>query len=132
MAKDDCVLHTGSTDPYGYGLVWNKSKKRHDRAHVLALEAHSGEYADGRSCLHTCDNPPCINPKHLWWGTQADNVHDMVSKGRQRGNPKVLTTADGQYIVEAKSAGASNRAIARYLGVSHQTINNFLKGNYHR
>jgi hypothetical protein len=44
---------------------------------------HNGPLPVGADILHTCDNPPCGNPEHLFPGTQADNIRDMIAKGRQ-------------------------------------------------
>lgn len=53
-------------------------------AHVVAMELTSGEKANGRFALHHCDNPPCCNLSHLFWGTNQDNSDDKVRKLRHR------------------------------------------------
>jgi hypothetical protein len=80
---DDCWLWMGSRNAlrYGYG-VYGKGGKY---AHRLSWEIHHGRpIPPGMNILHRCDNPPCVNPDHLFLGTQADNVVDMVRKGRAR------------------------------------------------
>lgn len=50
----------------------------------MLLELVTGEESDGRFALHSCDNPPCVNPAHLRWGSHADNMTDAADRGRIR------------------------------------------------
>jgi len=71
----------------GYGKLgfqWRTYK-----AHRAAWLTWRGEIPKGLSVLHRCDNPLCINPEHLFLGTQEDNVRDCISKGRYVGNPDI-------------------------------------------
>lgn len=82
-----CWEWIGERTSGGYGLatLWRK----HQRvfrvyAHRLSYAIHNHQWPSG-IILHSCDNPGCVNPEHLSEGTQADNVADMVQKGRARG-----------------------------------------------
>lgn len=75
----DCILWEGARTN-GYGAL--RVGGRVVYAHRLAYEAAYGPVPSGLNVLHSCDNPPCINPEHLRAGTQADNVRDMWVRGR--------------------------------------------------
>ena len=89
---DGCWLWIGYTDQHGYGTIFGSltgdaADGREWRAHRLSWELLRGPIPDGMFVLHDCpdgDNPSCVNPAHLWLGTQADNVRDMDEKGRRR------------------------------------------------
>ena len=80
--SDGCWFWPGPKDRFGYGRVWHNGRKI--GLHRLVWELAYGRKAEGNIC-HACDNPACINPAHLWVGTQADNLRDMMRKGRGRG-----------------------------------------------
>ncbi len=80
-----CILWTGCTNADGYGVIGSGgSKGRMLLANRVAYELLVGPIPAGLLILHHCDNPPCICLDHLFLGTQADNIHDMVAKGRCR------------------------------------------------
>jgi hypothetical protein len=74
----DCLEWTGSTTSKGYGQF--SLDGQHWMTHRLSWLLHNGQ--PPAWVLHTCDNPPCVNPEHLWSGTCADNHDDMRAKGR--------------------------------------------------
>ena len=75
-----CRLWIGANRPSGYGRVVCGNKTL--TAHRVAWETFVGPIPPGMDVLHSCDNPPCVNPDHLFLGTDLDNVRDMIAKGR--------------------------------------------------
>ena len=81
----NCWLWTGYRKHNGYGQSWANGKKV--LAHRLSYEIHTGASPGAARVLHHCDNPPCVNPAHLYLGTMADNMRDCLLRGRH-GNTK--------------------------------------------
>lgn len=127
-APDDCWLWTGSLNTNGYGSIYNGRRrgqgKRGVAAHRVAWELAHGTIPPAMGVLHRCDNPPCVNPSHLFLGRQRENVRDMMEKGRDgfsgERNPHARLT-DAQ-IQEIRTSTEPGRAIAKRLGVSCPTI----------
>jgi len=77
--KTGCINWTGSKDKDGYGYFKDKKTIKAHRYAYLHCIGEIGDY----HVLHKCDNPSCVNPEHLFLGTNKDNMQDKVSKGRQ-------------------------------------------------
>ena len=79
----DCIVHKGyRTTKMGYGMKRHKGKMW--MAHRLSYHLHTGVDVTGKMVLHKCDNPPCINPEHLYLGDATDNMRDRSARGRAR------------------------------------------------
>jgi len=79
-----CWLWEGHTSHNGYGRlhIYINDKRKIVPAHRLSWEIHNGPVPKGILVLHKCDNPPCVNPDHLFLGTNKDNTQDSLMKGR--------------------------------------------------
>jgi hypothetical protein len=89
-----CIEWQGYLDKNGYGItsmgtVRDGTLKNGVRAHRKSWIEAYGPIPEGLLVLHRCDNPSCVNPEHLFLGTQSDNMRDMWEKGKRRGrDPK--------------------------------------------
>lgn len=125
-----CWLWSGAPGAGGYGVA--KFDGRYQKAHRVSWALHSGSMPprDVKVC-HRCDTPACVNPAHLWLGSQADNVADMMAKGRHRTssrfgdeNPMAELTGDNVWAIRLmlRYQRFSQAEIARSYGVSPMTI----------
>lgn len=84
-SPDGCWYWLGSYNNH-YGQIYHNG--RSDRAHRVSYLFHKGPITSGLCVLHTCDNPKCINPDHLYLGTQLQNIRDMHDRKRNVDPPK--------------------------------------------
>lgn len=128
---DTCWLWTAGkvTDGYGAFAITHSVQRK---AHRISWEMAHGPISTGLCVLHKCDNPPCVNPDHLFLGTNDENMADMVAKGRapqgERNNHAVLTVADVHSIRELFLSGMPKRAIARKYNMTHNNIRFIVTG----
>lgn len=86
-----CCLFEGARDQNGHGNVFiskTKGKSTFDKAHRVAFREHHGPIPSGHVVRHKCDTRNCIAGPHLESGTQLENIHDMLRRGRGRWDPR--------------------------------------------
>lgn len=125
VADDGCWLWCGYRSVQGYGQC--REGRRKSPAHRAIYRLMVGPIPPGMAVCHVCDNPACVNPEHLWLGTNADNVADRNRKGRQakgeRNGRSKLTREQVQVIRMLADAGLENKAqLARNFKVSRRAI----------
>ena len=83
VSQGGCWEWLACKDKDGYGIfMW--SFKQKVPAHRASFQLHKGPIPNGMLVMHSCDNPPCVNPDHLVLGSTQDNVDDKMAKGRYR------------------------------------------------
>lgn len=112
-----CWEWTASTLPHGYGrfgfgdIIY---------AHRFSFYIFNGELCEGMDVCHTCDNPRCVNPAHLWQGTKSENLQDAAMKGRT--NTVKLSPRDVRTIRQLHNLKYSVENLAQRYGVTKTTI----------
>ena len=122
-----CWEWQGAKNHLGYAIF---SNAWHHSAHRVAYEMFVGAIPDGKCVLHTCDNRCCVNPGHLWIGTQADNIADMDKKGRrvngdrkgEKNAQSKLTVEDVREIRRRASKGETHRSLAQEFGLAQSSV----------
>lgn len=128
--EDDCWIWTKGTRSAGYGVLHYGHKTI--TTHRMSYMLHNNVSLKDSDCVcHTCDNPLCVNPSHLWIGTRAENNADKEAKGRAKyyvqkfgmhNTYAKLTTAEVVAIKVMHRLGFPDRRMATYLGVSPSEI----------
>lgn len=126
--SDSCWVWTSATGHNGYGQLW--VGKRNRPAHRLSYEMHVGPIPEGMLVCHTCDNPPCVNPAHLFLGNAKANAHDMCRKNRL---PQRRFTNDQVHKIKSEmAAGRTCYSLAKEYGISHKRMCGIKNGESYR
>lgn len=125
-----CWEWSGLRMPKGYGRFGWSSTRGMLLAHRCSWMIFRGDLPSNLCVCHKCDNPPCVNPEHLFLGTKSDNTQDMLSKGRAKksgmpgeNNPAARLTAEQVAAIRGlKSTGMTQRARGKLFNVSDVTV----------
>lgn len=123
--SEGCWFWIGYKDPNGYGRLHVGNIPM--LASRLSYQLHLGDIPDGKYVCHKCDIPACVNPEHLFLGTQRDNVADMIEKGRdrKRGLPGIehhASKLNDENVRLIRMSDQTDAGLARQFNVSRATI----------
>lgn len=130
---DGCWIWQGNKNPKGYGYMSDNGRLR--TAHRVSYEKFCGPFPPHLQVLHRCDTPSCVNPDHLFLGSNIDNVQDRVAKGRSVGlagerNPKAKLTAED--VVAIRRDPRATKTIAAAYGVSISMVGHIKRREFWR
>lgn len=128
LKPNGCIEWKFAKSSYGYGMISYHNKVM--TANRLMLILLHGLPETKSVAMHTCDNPPCINPDHLRWGSHKENSKDMMAKGRQtmprlygEDHARSKLTQEAVIFIRSEEGLALGRlALAKKFGVSRGTI----------
>jgi len=124
---EGCWLWAGARKGKGYGHIWVGGHMQ--GAHKVSWKMVHGEIPEGLFVLHSCDNPDCVNPEHLFIGTSQDNSSDMVTKQRQCcGEACYNVKLTKRQVLEIRTSPLINARLAEIYSVSFQQISRIKKG----
>ena len=124
--NDDCWEWKGKLNKKDGRPYFTVDGKRR-AAYVYVIETYSGQMAKEQYILHSCDNPVCCSPYHLYFGNHQDNMNDMKERERH-GLPKNVVRA----IRRLRSEGRTQKEVAKLYGVSRETISAIETGRSHK
>lgn len=129
VSKSGCWNWNGVINADGYGMACYQGEQV--RAHRLSLLNHLGLESSELLALHHCDNRRCINPSHLYLGTNKDNSTDMSNRGRanpQRGEKSSLSKITDQQAIEIFNDNRKHELIAIDYGIAKSTVSSIKTG----
>lgn len=134
--SDGCWLWAGyrNTKGYGFTRIGGRGSKAVLAAR-LSWQLHKGPIPLGLHVLHRCDVPACVNPSHLFLGTNADNIADRVAKGRSYYGPRrwgdnhpnsKITEAQVREIIERRKNGETRKSLALEYGITGEHLSRII------
>lgn len=130
--KTGCWLWRARKAITTYGFKRHNGKNISATRLVYRLVHGDQSLPDNLFVLHRCDNPPCVNPDHLFVGTQLDNIRDCISKGRNVCGAKTwnskLTNEQVREMRQLHSRGFSGRSLSRRYGINDSAVSAIVHG----
>jgi hypothetical protein len=118
---DECWNWSGQRDKDGYGC-FRFSTAKPMRAHRYSFELHGGQPQDGLFVCHKCDNPSCVNPNHLYLGSQSDNMKDRHRAGKTPFRISIET------VKAIKASAETGAVLAKRYNISESQVHNIRHG----
>jgi DNA-binding CsgD family transcriptional regulator len=132
LSDNGCWEWTGALMGKGYGFLKIPGTRKQIGAHRLSFLIHHGPLPDDALVCHTCDNPKCVKPSHLFAGSASDNLQDMKHKDRHlngaRNGQAKLTDDKVRQIHRMNRKGLSQGKIAKSFGIAQSTVFKILNG----
>lgn len=126
LSPNECWIWKGSRPDGRYGRM--KDHGVAVSAHRVSYELHHGPIPSEMQVLHKCDNPPCVNPNHLFIGTPLDNMQDKTKKGRAytpKGKDNPSSRLDTEQVLDIRRRvreGEKQSHLGAEYGISQQTV----------
>lgn len=123
-----CWIWTGSKTSAGYGKIWDN---RTELAHRFSYKLAFGPIPKGLYVCHHCDNPSCVNPEHLFIGTNSDNLRDLVNKGKfhpATGEAHGSARLTSEEVRRIRNETMTARAAAALFGISERHVRGIRQG----
>jgi len=130
--NNECWEWKAQLNEKRYGILWYNRKNT--RAHRMSWMIHHGDVPMGMCVLHKCDNPSCVNPAHLFLGTNKDNSVDMMRKGRNnppKGEDSYRAILTEKKVIKIRKLWSSGiwkqREIANMFGIDRSHVSEIVR-----
>lgn len=138
-SEDECWEWKMVTDQWGHGGIYDENMDKHRYAHRVAYEMEYGEIPDGKQINHGCRNPKCVNPNHLYAGTQQENVDDEIEagvwqesrpSGEQVGTSKLSESEVRELKRRYQETDATQSELAEDYGIGQTQVSRIVRGQW--